>query len=44
MVASVREEKGWLLEEARAFIVRDDWPARAALRRATGEKPPALTD
>jgi hypothetical protein len=44
MVASVREEKGWLLEEGRAFIVRDDWPARAALRRATGEKPPALTD
>jgi hypothetical protein len=41
MVASVREENGWLLEQARAFIVRDDWPARAALRRVTGEKPAA---
>jgi hypothetical protein len=40
MVAAIREEGGWLLEEARAFIVRDDWPARAALRRATGKKPP----
>ncbi|MBB3221795.1 DUF1853 family protein [Pseudoduganella umbonata] len=41
MVATVREEDGWLLEQARAFIVRDDWPARAALRRETGQKPPA---
>jgi uncharacterized protein len=41
MVAAVREEGGWLLEEARAFVVRDDWPARAAIRRATGAKPPA---
>jgi hypothetical protein len=38
MVAVVREEDGWLLEQARAFIVRDDWPARAALRRGIGEK------
>ena len=41
MVASLRVEDGWLLEDARAFVVRDDWPARAAFRRATGEKPPA---
>lgn len=37
MVAAVREEGGWLLEEARAFIVPDDWPVRAALRRGLGE-------
>ncbi len=36
MVATVREEGEWLLEEARAFIVRDDWPVRAAARRAGG--------
>jgi hypothetical protein len=41
MAAAVRFEGEWLLEEARAFIVRDDWPERAALRRATGQKPPA---
>ncbi|QBE62019.1 DUF1853 family protein [Pseudoduganella lutea] len=41
MIASVREVDGWLLEEARAFVVRDDWPARAAVRRETGQKPPA---
>ncbi|QGZ42246.1 hypothetical protein IP92_03953 [Pseudoduganella flava] len=41
MVASVRQEGEWLLEEARAFIVRDDWPELAALRRATGTKPAA---
>ncbi len=36
MVATIREEDGWLLEEARAFIVRDEWPAQAALRRVAG--------
>ncbi|GGY42366.1 DUF1853 family protein [Pseudoduganella albidiflava] len=39
MVATIREEDGWLLEESRAFVVRDDWPARAAIRRQTGQKP-----
>ncbi|TWI69937.1 hypothetical protein IP91_01015 [Pseudoduganella lurida] len=34
MVASVRQEGEWLLEEGRAFLVPDGWPAQAALRRA----------
>jgi hypothetical protein len=33
MVAAVRQEGDWLVEEARAFIVPDDWPERAAQRR-----------
>ncbi|AVR96345.1 DUF1853 family protein [Pseudoduganella armeniaca] len=33
MVAAVREEGDWLVEETRAFVVPDDWPQRAAERR-----------
>jgi len=33
MVAAVREEGEWLVEESRAFVVPDDWPERAAQRR-----------
>jgi hypothetical protein len=40
LVASLRQQEGYLVEEARAFVVRDDWPERAALRRATATRPP----
>lgn len=33
MVAAVRQEGDWLVEETRAFVVPDDWPERAAQRR-----------
>ncbi|UTY60208.1 DUF1853 family protein [Massilia sp. erpn] len=39
MVATVREEAGWLLETERAFVVPDDWRERAAARRSAGDLP-----
>ncbi len=33
MVAAVRREGNWLLEQSRAFVVPDEWPALAAQRR-----------
>lgn len=39
MVALVREEHGWELEQERGFIVPDDWSAQAAGRRAAGKLP-----
>jgi hypothetical protein len=33
LVAQVRIDGGWLLEQQRGFIVPDDWAAEAALRR-----------
>lgn len=35
LVAIVREENGWLLEQERGFIVPDDWPSQAAAWRRT---------
>jgi hypothetical protein len=39
MVAAVREEGDWLVEETRAFVVPDDWPRRAAERRLARAAP-----
>lgn len=39
MVAAVRREGDWLVEETRAFVVPDDWPQRAAERRAARLSP-----
>lgn len=39
MVAAVREEGGWLVEQTRAFVVPDDWPQRAAERRLARRAP-----
>ncbi|WEF35235.1 DUF1853 family protein [Pseudoduganella chitinolytica] len=39
MVAAVRQEGHWLIEETRAFVVPDDWPQRAAERRAARAAP-----
>ncbi len=33
MVAAVRREGDWLMEQSRAFVVPDEWPALAAQRR-----------
>ncbi|GGC25040.1 DUF1853 family protein [Pseudoduganella buxea] len=33
MVAAVRREGDWLVEQSRAFVVPDEWPALAAQRR-----------
>jgi hypothetical protein len=39
MVAQVRRQGHWLLEQRRGFIVPDDWEAEAALRRRDGRLP-----
>ena len=39
MVAAMREEGQWLVEEQRGFIVPDDWHAQAAQRRQDGTLP-----
>jgi hypothetical protein len=39
LAAQLREEKGWLIETARGFIVPDDWRHRADARRASGALP-----
>lgn len=39
MVALVREEQGWEVEQERGFIVPDDWSEQAAERRAAGKLP-----
>jgi hypothetical protein len=39
MVAVMREEGGWLVEERRGFVVPDDWQAQAAQRRQDGILP-----
>ncbi|AXA91474.1 DUF1853 family protein [Massilia sp. YMA4] len=39
MVAAVREEGDWLVEQTRAFVVPDDWPQRAAERRLARRAP-----
>nr|WP_315222379.1 DUF1853 family protein [uncultured Duganella sp.] len=39
MVAVMREEGGWLVEERRGFVVPDDWQAQAAQRRQDGTLP-----
>ncbi|WP_028103812.1 DUF1853 family protein [Pseudoduganella violaceinigra] len=39
MVATVREEGGWLEEVERGFVVPDDWRARAQARRRDGDLP-----
>ena len=39
LVAAVREENGWLLEQERGFIVPDDWLLQAAGRRLAGLLP-----
>lgn len=39
MVAVMREEAGWLVEERRGFVVPDDWQAQAAQRRRDGTLP-----
>ncbi|HEX8406776.1 MAG TPA: DUF1853 family protein [Duganella sp.] len=39
MVAVMREEGGWLVEQRRGFVVPDDWQARAAQRRQDGTLP-----
>lgn len=39
MVAVMREEGGWLVEERRGFVVPDDWQAQAAQRRQNGTLP-----
>jgi len=36
LVATVREDNGWVLELERGFIVPDDWPGQAAARRLAG--------
>jgi hypothetical protein len=39
IVAAMREEGGWLVEERRGFVVPDDWQAQAAQRRQDGILP-----
>jgi len=39
MVAAVREQDGWWVEQRRGFIVPDDWHAQAAARRLDGTLP-----
>ncbi len=39
MVAVMREEGCWLVEQRRGFVVPDDWRARAAQRRQDGTLP-----
>jgi hypothetical protein len=39
LVATVREEGGWLEETERGFVVPDDWRARAQARRSGGTLP-----
>jgi len=39
LVATVREEGGWLEEVERGFVVPDDWRARAQARRDAGALP-----
>lgn len=39
LVATVREEGGWLEEVERGFVVPDDWRARAQARRSDGGLP-----
>jgi hypothetical protein len=39
MVAAVREENGWLVEQRRGFVVPDDWREQAAQRRQAGALP-----
>lgn len=39
LVATVREEGGWLEEVERGFVVPDDWRARAQARRGEGALP-----
>jgi hypothetical protein len=39
LVATVREEGGWLEEMERGFVVPDDWRARAQARRSGGALP-----
>ena len=39
MVAVMRQEGGWLVEQRRGFVVPDDWRARAAQRRQDGTLP-----
>lgn len=39
LVALVKEQNGWLLEQERGFIVPDDWSMQAAGRRFTGLLP-----
>lgn len=39
LVATVREEGGWLEEVERGFVVPDDWRARAQARRGAGTLP-----
>ena len=39
MVAVMREEGGWLVEERRGFVVPEDWSAQSARRRQDGTLP-----
>jgi hypothetical protein len=39
MVAAMREDGEWLVEQHRGFVVPDDWRAQAALRRQDGSLP-----
>ena len=39
MVAVMREQGGWLVEQRRGFVVPDDWQAQAAQRREAGTLP-----
>lgn len=39
MVAVMREEGGWLVEQRRGFVVPDDWQTQAARRREDGTLP-----
>ncbi|MFT5644652.1 MAG: hypothetical protein ACI83P_002211, partial [Janthinobacterium sp.] len=39
LVAQVRSDGDWLLEQQRGFIVPDDWAAQAECRRQAGTLP-----
>jgi hypothetical protein len=39
MVAVLREEQGWLVEQRRGFVVPDDWREQAEQRRLAGTLP-----
>lgn len=39
MVAAMREQGAWLIEQRRGFVVPDDWHAQAAQRRQDGTLP-----